>query len=121
MRILRYSTRSRPGNCHDFGGLPSAPRAAHPRRELLERHLPPDQTRERLRLNLATGAALACDAHQEVAELVIETPDMREHLHGRMVPSVWQSRPCSAGAGVVLDAVDAAQSMLSARLNSYRW
>jgi hypothetical protein len=38
-----------------------------------------------LRLNLTAGAALADDAHEEVAETVIESLDVRRHAHARRV------------------------------------
>jgi hypothetical protein len=95
MWILGNSTRPGPCHCEDLGSLPPATRAAHPRRELSERHFPADQARESLRLYLPAGAALAHHAHQEIAEAIVKPLDVREHAHARMVPSERGERPCS--------------------------
>jgi hypothetical protein len=39
--------------------------------------------RERFRLDVARCAALAADAHQEVAQTIVQPLDLRQHAHGR--------------------------------------
>jgi hypothetical protein len=58
VRALRDTARPGSRNRHHLSSFPSALRAAHPRRQLLERHFPADQAGECLRLDLATAAAL---------------------------------------------------------------
>ena len=38
-----------------------------------------------LRLNLTAGAAFTDDTHQEIAEAIVQSLDVSEHPHGRMV------------------------------------
>ena len=87
MRILWHPARPRASNRDDLGSFPSAPRAAHAPRKFSQRHLPADQAREGLGLNLTAGTALAHDADQEVAEAVIQSLDVKQHAHARMVLS----------------------------------
>ena len=43
--------------------------------------------RERFRLDVARCAARAADAHQEVAETIVQPFDVRQHAHGAHVRS----------------------------------
>src|SRR4029077_15490912 len=58
--------------------------------------------RECFRLDVARCAARTADAHEEVAERVIEFRDVRQHAHGLMVADRIQARPCSAVARAAL-------------------
>ena len=87
MRIFWHPSRPRASNRDDLGSFPSASRAAHSPRKFSQRHLPADQARECLRLNLTARAAFAHNADQEVAEAVIQSLDVRQHAHARMVLS----------------------------------
>jgi hypothetical protein len=51
--------------------------------------------RERFGLDLPGGSARARDAHEEVAEAIVEPLDVKQHSHGRMVRTT--GGPCSCG------------------------
>ena len=99
MRILWHPARPRASNRDDLGRLFPAFGAAHSPGEFSQRHLPADQARECLRLDLTAGTALAHNADQEVAETVIQSLDVGQHAHARMVLSRGE-RVHAVGGGV---------------------
>ena len=70
---------------YHFRNLSAALRAPHSGRGHRERHGPPGDPRERFRLDVSGRAAGASNAHEEVAEAVVQFCDVRQHAHGRMV------------------------------------
>src|SRR5580704_1836197 len=78
MRILRDSPRPRLRNRHDLrGSLLAALRAPN-----LGQTQPADSLRQFARVDLASGAALARDAHFEKSKAVGQPLDVSEHAHG---------------------------------------
>jgi len=85
MRIFRHPSRPGPRNHHYLGHLLPALRAAHPQRELLKRHLPANQSGERLGLHFTARTTLAHHPHKKISEAIIQPLDVRQHAHGRIV------------------------------------
>jgi hypothetical protein len=75
MRILRRAARPRPRHRDHLRDLLAALRAAHPRRELRQRHRSPGDPRERFRLDVPGRAAGTRDAHEEIAEAIVQPLD----------------------------------------------
>ena len=88
----------RPCHCHHLRDLLPAVRAAHPGRERRQRHGSPCDPREGLRLDVPGRAAGTRDAHEEVTETLVETLDVGQHAHTRMVRTA-----CEGVHAVVLD------------------
>jgi hypothetical protein len=109
MRIFWHSSRPRASYRDHLGSLPSASRAAHSPRKFSQRHLPADQTRECLRLNLTAGAAFAHNADQEVAEAVIQSLDVGQHAHARIVLSGGERVHAVAGGVPTCTALPSSQ------------
>ena len=103
VRVLRDAPRPGPRHCHRFRGLLPALRAAHPRRQVRECRLPPDQARQGLGLNVSRGSAHATHAHQKLPEAVVELLDVSEHPHGHIVLRTSAVSPCSSRSAAALD------------------
>jgi hypothetical protein len=65
----------------------------------------PRDPRERLRLDVPPCSAWASDAHEEVAEAVIEPLDVGQHAHGAHGADGGRRRPCSTCGRSRLDSV----------------
>ena len=96
MRILRHASGPGPGNGDHFGTLAPTLRAAQPQRERLERHFPTDKPCEGFGLDLALEAARAANAHDELAETIVEfsyvREDARHGAHGAVVPATTSNQ-----------------------------
>ena len=74
-----------------LGDVLAAVRAPHPGGEFRQRHRPPGDPRERFRFDVPGRAAGTGDAHEEVAQGVVELLDVGKHAQARMVLTAGES------------------------------